>query len=184
MEVAVRNRSEYNSSDASRGGFNPGARHEQGNFRGGLFLGSRAGLPPGRGGLRRRGGLLGGHRTTTRPIATSAPAGPGTPRWSRSITTPRRSRSRSSSTSSGRSTTRPPPNRQGPDIGTQYRSAIFTHDAEQQAEALASKAAEDASGRFRRPIVTEITPATTFFRAEDYHQRYLEKHGRAGCSIH
>jgi peptide-methionine (S)-S-oxide reductase len=76
------------------------------------------------------------------------------------------------------------PNRQGPDVGTQYRSAIFTHDPEQQAEALAAKAAEDASGRFRRPIVTEVTPAKPFYRAEEYHQRYLEKNGRAGCSIH
>jgi peptide-methionine (S)-S-oxide reductase len=76
------------------------------------------------------------------------------------------------------------PNRQGPDIGTQYRSAIFTHDAEQEAAARASKETEQASGRFRRPIVTEITPASTFYRAEEYHQRYLEKHGRAGCSIH
>lgn len=76
------------------------------------------------------------------------------------------------------------PNRQGPDIGTQYRSVIFTHDAEQQTEALASKAENEAGGRFRRPIVTEITPAGTFYRAEEYHQRYLEKNGRAGCSIH
>jgi peptide-methionine (S)-S-oxide reductase len=76
------------------------------------------------------------------------------------------------------------PNRQGPDIGTQYRSAIFTHDAEQEAAAKASKEAQQSSGRFRRPIVTEITPASTFYRAEEYHQRYLEKHGRAGCSIH
>jgi peptide-methionine (S)-S-oxide reductase len=75
-------------------------------------------------------------------------------------------------------------NRQGNDIGTQYRSAIFTHDGEQHAEALASKAAQDASGRFRRPIVTEVTSAKPFYRAEEYHQRYLEKHGRAGCSIH
>jgi peptide-methionine (S)-S-oxide reductase len=76
------------------------------------------------------------------------------------------------------------PNRQGPDVGTQYRSAIFTFDAEQAAEAKASKEAENASGRHRRPIVTEITPASTFYRAEEYHQRYLEKNGRAGCSIH
>lgn len=75
-------------------------------------------------------------------------------------------------------------NRQGPDIGTQYRSAIFTHDAEQMAEATASKEALQAEGRFRRPVVTEITPASTFHRAEEYHQRYLEKHGRAACSIH
>jgi peptide-methionine (S)-S-oxide reductase len=57
------------------------------------------------------------------------------------------------------------PNRQGPDVGTQYRSAIFTFDAEQAAEAKASKEAEQASGRFKRPIVTEITPASTFYRA-------------------
>jgi peptide-methionine (S)-S-oxide reductase len=76
------------------------------------------------------------------------------------------------------------PNRQGPDVGTQYRSAIFTHDAEQEKLARESKAAQDSSGRFRRPIVTGITPASTFYRAEEYHQRYLEKHGRAGCSIH
>jgi peptide-methionine (S)-S-oxide reductase len=76
------------------------------------------------------------------------------------------------------------PNRQGPDVGTQYRSAIFTFDPEQEAEARASKAAEDASGRFRRPIVTEITPASRFYRGEEYHQRYFEKHGMVGCSIH
>jgi peptide-methionine (S)-S-oxide reductase len=75
-------------------------------------------------------------------------------------------------------------NRQGPDVGSQYRSAIFTHDAEQDADARSSKEAEQSSGRFGRPIVTEITPASTFYRAEEYHQRYLEKHGRAGCSIH
>ncbi len=76
------------------------------------------------------------------------------------------------------------PNRQGPDIGTQYRSAIFTYDDEQHAEAIASKSSQDTSGRFRKPIVTEITPASAFFRAEEYHQRYLEKHGRAACSLH
>ncbi len=73
------------------------------------------------------------------------------------------------------------PNRQGPDVGTQYRSAIFVHDPEQQAAATASKAAADASGRFRRAIVTEITPAAPFYRAEEYHQRYFEKHGMVGC---
>lgn len=74
-------------------------------------------------------------------------------------------------------------NRQGPDIGTQYRSAIFYHDDEQKAAALASKQALQSSGHFRRPIVTEITPASAFYRAEEYHQRYLEKHGRSSCSI-
>jgi peptide-methionine (S)-S-oxide reductase len=74
-------------------------------------------------------------------------------------------------------------NRQGPDVGTQYRSAIFYHDDEQKRLAEASKAKLEASGRFRRPIVTEITPASTFYRAEEYHQRYLEKRGKTSCSI-
>jgi len=72
-------------------------------------------------------------------------------------------------------------NRQGPDFGTQYRSAIFTHSPEQEAIARKSKAALEASRRFSRPIATEITPAGTFYRAEDYHQRYLEKRGVASC---
>ena len=74
-------------------------------------------------------------------------------------------------------------NRQGPDIGTQYRSAIFYHDDEQKAQAEQSKAKWDASGTFRRPIVTEITPASTYYRAEEYHQKYLAKHGRSHCHL-
>jgi len=74
-------------------------------------------------------------------------------------------------------------NRQGPDIGTQYRSAIFFHSPEQEAAARASKDRQHASGRFSRPIVTEITPASTFYRAEEYHQQYLEKRGLASCHI-
>ena len=74
-------------------------------------------------------------------------------------------------------------NRQGPDIGEQYRSAIFFHTPEQEAAAKASKARLEQSGRFRRPIVTEITPASAFWRAEEYHQRYLEKRGLAHCTI-
>lgn len=66
-------------------------------------------------------------------------------------------------------------NRQGPDVGTQYRSAIFYHAPAQQEAALDSKAEMERSGRFPRPIVTEITPASEFSRAEEYHQRYLEK---------
>jgi peptide-methionine (S)-S-oxide reductase len=72
-------------------------------------------------------------------------------------------------------------NRQGPDVGSQYRSAIFVSDAEQKDVAEASKAR--AQERFRRPIVTEITPATDFYPAEEYHQRYLEKRGLATCRI-
>jgi len=71
-------------------------------------------------------------------------------------------------------------NRQGPDFGTQYRSVIFYHSPEQKAAAESSKAALEASGRFKRPIVTEIVPAGPFYRAEEYHQRYLEKAGRVG----
>jgi len=69
--------------------------------------------------------------------------------------------------------------RQGPDVGSQYRSAILYHTPEQRTIAEASKTAEDASGRHRRPIVTQIVPAQTFYRAEDYHQRYFEKNGIA-----
>jgi len=74
-------------------------------------------------------------------------------------------------------------NRQGPDVGDQYRSVIFYHSPEQQAEAEASKLALEASHRFRRPIVTQIVPAAPFYRAEEYHQRYLEKRGLATCAL-
>ncbi len=74
-------------------------------------------------------------------------------------------------------------NRQGPDFGTQYRSAIFYHTPEQQAAAVASKELLEKSGRFRRPIVTEITTASEFYRAEEYHQQYLEKRGLSSCHI-
>jgi peptide-methionine (S)-S-oxide reductase len=74
-------------------------------------------------------------------------------------------------------------NRQGPDVGTQYRSVIFYHNEEQKAEALESKAGLESLGRFRRPIVTQIVPAAPFYRAEEYHQQYLEKQGLESCSI-
>ena len=74
-------------------------------------------------------------------------------------------------------------NRQGPDVGTQYRSAVFFHTPEQEAAARASKERLEKSGRFRRPIVTQIEPAAEFWRAEDYHQQYLEKRGLASCHI-
>jgi len=75
------------------------------------------------------------------------------------------------------------PNRQGPDSGTQYRSAIFFHDAAQEAAAIASKKLREKSGHLHRPIVTQIVPASTFYRAEDYHQQYYEKRGLRGCGI-
>lgn len=74
-------------------------------------------------------------------------------------------------------------NRQGPDVGTQYRSAIFYYSDEQRIAAEKSRDELARSGRFSRPIVTEITPATTFYPAEEYHQRYLEKRGLASCHV-
>ena len=74
-------------------------------------------------------------------------------------------------------------NRQGPDWGSQYRSAIFFHSPEQEAAAKESKAKLENSGAFGKPVVTQIVPATTFFEAEDYHQQYLEKRGLATCHI-
>ncbi len=74
-------------------------------------------------------------------------------------------------------------NRQGPDVGSQYRSVIFYHSPEQKTAAESSKAAKDTSGKFRRPIVTQIESAPPFYPAEDYHQRYLEKRGMTHCSI-
>ncbi|MBI2125857.1 MAG: peptide-methionine (S)-S-oxide reductase MsrA [Thaumarchaeota archaeon] len=71
------------------------------------------------------------------------------------------------------------PNRQGPDEGTQYRSAIFFHNAEQEKLAKASKEKLQESGKYRKPIVTEIAPASEFWRAEEYHQQYYEKCGIA-----
>jgi peptide-methionine (S)-S-oxide reductase len=74
-------------------------------------------------------------------------------------------------------------NRQGPDVGTQYRSAIFYHDAEQEAAARASKEVLERGHIFKKPVITEITPATEFWRAEEYHQQYLEKRGLAQCHV-
>lgn len=74
-------------------------------------------------------------------------------------------------------------NRQGPDVGTQYRSVIFYHSPEQRAAAEEMKTELEKSGRFRKPIVTQIEPAPPFYRAEEYHQRYLEKRGLSHCAI-
>ena len=74
-------------------------------------------------------------------------------------------------------------NRQGPDYGTQYRTVIFYHDDEQKAEAEVSKQKLEANGKFSRPIATQIVPAGPFYRAEEYHQRYLDKRGLENCHI-
>jgi len=74
-------------------------------------------------------------------------------------------------------------NRQGPDWGKQYRTAIFYHSPEQQAQAQASKEALENAHRYSKPIATQIVPAVTFNQAEDYHQQYLEKRGMASCHV-
>ncbi len=74
-------------------------------------------------------------------------------------------------------------NRQGPDYGSQYRSAIFFHSPDQEQAARESKEKLQNSGHFSRPVVTQIVPATRFYEAEDYHQQYLEKRGLASCHI-
>lgn len=74
-------------------------------------------------------------------------------------------------------------NRQGPDVGTQYRSVVFFHNPQQESAAKASKGKLERAGAYKRPIVTEIAPASEFWRAEEYHQQYLEKRGLAHCHI-
>jgi peptide-methionine (S)-S-oxide reductase len=74
-------------------------------------------------------------------------------------------------------------NRQGPDFGSQYRSAIFFHDAAQEASAAEAKAARDKASVFKKPIVTQIVAAGLFYRAEEYHQKYFEKNGMKSCHV-
>ena len=74
-------------------------------------------------------------------------------------------------------------NRQGNDVGSQYRSAIFYHSDEQKTIAENVKKAVESSGKWKRPIVTEIIAASTFWRAEEYHQQYLEKRGESSCHL-
>ena len=74
-------------------------------------------------------------------------------------------------------------NHQGPDIGSQYRSAVFYHDERQKKAAEESKENLDKSDEYKRPVVTEITAAGTFYPAEEYHQKYLEKRGRSSCGF-
>ncbi|MDP4550072.1 peptide-methionine (S)-S-oxide reductase MsrA [Alkalihalobacillus macyae] len=74
-------------------------------------------------------------------------------------------------------------NRQGEDIGTRYRSSVFFHSEEQESAALIAKGKLSSSGRFKKPIVTQVVPATTFYRAEEYHQSYLAKRGQSSCKI-
>ncbi len=75
------------------------------------------------------------------------------------------------------------PNRQGPDIGTQYRSVVFFHSKKQQKAAQESKEELEKSGKFRNPVVTQIVPASEFWKAEEYHQKYLMKRGLSNCHI-
>lgn len=74
-------------------------------------------------------------------------------------------------------------NRQGPDMGSNYRSAIFYYGEEQRKVAQGSKDRLNASGKLARPIATEITPAGTFWKGEEYHQKYFQKHGMSHCPV-
>ena len=74
-------------------------------------------------------------------------------------------------------------NRQGPDVGDQYRSVVFYHTEKQRDATLASMDRLEKSGKFRRPIVTRVQPAEDFYRAEEYHQQYLEKRGLSSCAV-
>jgi peptide-methionine (S)-S-oxide reductase len=74
-------------------------------------------------------------------------------------------------------------NRQGPDWGSQYRSVIFAHSAEQGEQAKAKIAELNATGAYRKPLATQVVPSTVFWKAEEYHQRYLEKRGMVSCHI-
>jgi len=74
-------------------------------------------------------------------------------------------------------------NQQGPDIGTQYRSVIFYHTETQRKTAEASKQKQEKSGKYHKPITTEIIKASEFYPAEEYHQKYLQKHGRLSCKL-
>jgi peptide-methionine (S)-S-oxide reductase len=74
-------------------------------------------------------------------------------------------------------------NRQGPDVGAQYRSAVFFNNPEQETAARASRDKLQQSGKYKRPIVTEITPASEFYEAEEYHQQYFEKRGVSHCRV-
>ncbi len=74
-------------------------------------------------------------------------------------------------------------NRQGPDWGTQYRTVVFFHSPEQEAAAGDAIARLDASHKYAKPIATQVVPASTFWRAEEYHQKYLEKRGAVSCHI-
>ena len=117
------------------------------------------------------------------PIATFARTRPGTRKWWRLHSTRRKFPTRILLKVFWENHDPTQFNRQGPDYGTQYRTAIFFHSPEQEAAARASKEALDKSGKYKRRIVTEITPAAEFWRAEEYHQQYLEKRGLASCHI-
>ena len=117
------------------------------------------------------------------PTSRSARTPPATPRRYASSTTRTRSATRSSSPPSSACTTRRSWNRQGPDVGDQYRSAVFFHTPEQEKSAQAAVQQLTESGVFKRPIVTQIVAAPEWWRAEEYHQKYFEKHASFSCRV-
>src|SRR5207302_5954777 len=128
-----------------------------------------------------RPSVIWAERSPIPPMKMRAPIARVMPRSCNSITIKCKFPTRSYYTCSSTSTTL---NRQGPDYGKQYRSVIFFHDAEQERTAQKVKDELDRAGRFPRKNVTQIVPATEFWRAEEYHQRYFEKHDIAACRTH
>ncbi len=159
---------------------------EESDVRRRLFLGSRGDLLATFRALSPRAvGYSGGSRANPHATRTSAPARQAsTPRSSRSSTTPRRVSYEQLLDLFWTSHDPTTLNRQGPDHGTQYRSAIcLPRRRAENSRPRQSRQRQDQSGRFRRPIVTEIAPASTFWRAEEYHQTYLAKRGQSSCHL-
>ena len=149
-------------------------------FGAGCFWGVEAAFRRTQGVTGTEGRLRRRRRRRTRPTSRCVRTRPATPRSSRSPTTPSRCRTSSCSTLFWLEHDPTQLNRQGPDVGSQYRSVIFVHDEEQRAAAEASRDAVQA--RFTRPVVTQIEDAPPFWEAEDYHQQYLEKRGLSSCT--
>ena len=170
------------SDSASNGAASYDSGLERATFAAGCFWGVEASFREIEGVVRTRVGYTGG--THRRPELRAGLLGQGraTPRRSRCGSTPRWSATSELLDVFWSIHDPTTPNRQGWDFGSQYRSAIFFHDAEQERLAIASR--DERQAELARPIVTEIVAASPFYDAEDYHQRYFEKHGGAVCADH
>ena len=156
---------------------------EKATFAAGCFWGVEATFRQIAGSDRQPAWATSADRPRTRPTKKSAPTAPATPKPSKSSYDPAKMRYADLLKVFWENHDPTQVNRQGPDWGTQYRTAIFYHSPEQAAEAQASKEALEKAHRYSKPIATQIVPAVTFYPAEDYHQQYLEKRGLASCHI-